>query len=187
MPYRERWLVIISYAAYTSQLPFLYCSEKLFIRANQCPDTTVDLFICDVVLVSDVKNPSIASHSMNWILLSSSAVSVHVSQPNRKTEMTNECRSLIFVWSEMVLSFQISSSFESAATDCAIWVRTSGALWTDDTVIVEPGFDRFCMSVLSLSWIMGVSRAKESLVELIPLQAWWPQPSTMYPYGSTWP
>ena len=37
-----------------SQLPFLYWSEKFFIRANQCPDTTVDLFICDVVFVSDV-------------------------------------------------------------------------------------------------------------------------------------
>ena len=44
-----------------------------------------------------------------------------------------------------------------------------------------------CAFFFFLSWIAGVSRAKESFSEPIPFKACWPQPSFIYSYGLPWP
>ena len=168
-----------------SQLPFLYCSEKLFIRANQCPDTTVDLFICYVVLLSDVKNPSLASHFQGL---------------NSSLQLCCQCPCLASKQENWDDKWYTSNTLPGARWFCLS--KSVQALKVQLLFVpFEPGLlvllNRHTQSLLNPASTDPVCTVlflchescvclgqKRSLVELIPPKACWPQPSTMYPYGS---
>ena len=170
-----------------SQLPFLYCSEKLFIRANQYPDTTVDLFICYVVLLSDVKNPSLASSfqglnsSLQLCCQCPCLASKQINWDDKWTHVKSLPEVRWFCLSKSVQALKVQLLFVQFESGLLVLLnRKHSHCWTRLLPIRY-----FC--AFSLSWIMCVSRAKESLVELIPPKACWPQPRTMHPYGLPWP
>ena len=89
--------------------------------SNGLPSSVSDLFVGDVVSVSDADVFSEAC-----ILFSVSAISVQDSQAYRNMDMTRERFSLIFELSAIFLSFQMVLSLASAAVAWAILARISG-------------------------------------------------------------
>ena len=85
------------------------------------------ILISDMVLVLDVKQPSVASHLKGLrFLFSSSVVKVHGSKAYRNMNMTRERTSYTFDPRNILLSLHIGFSFVRAAVACAILKRPTG-------------------------------------------------------------
>ena len=144
-----------------SQLPFLYWSEKFFIRANQCPDTTVDLFICDVVFVSDVKTPSLASHFYGL----NSSLQFRCQCPclaSKQEDWDDKWMHKSHLCLERDGSF-FPNQFQALKVQLLFVPFEPGASEQTAQLLLNPAATDLVCLCFSLSWIMGVSRAKRKL------------------------